>query len=132
MVNSDRCTECRRKRDVADTVLVLCDKCPRAFHLGCLRMTEDQLPAGDWKCPRCVEKEAYVQQRYREILHLKRLLEVRGVDGQVAERQPSQSLSIGRECSWPLTTHKATSTGQLVRTWRAMSARVYLFPNTRG
>jgi hypothetical protein len=94
MVNSDRCTECRRKRDVADTVLVLCDKCPRAFHLGCLRMTEDQLPTGDWKCPRCVEKEAYVQQRYREILHLKRLLEVRRVAGHVSECQPSQSLSL--------------------------------------
>lgn len=31
---------------------VLCDNCPRAFHLGCLNMTEEDLPEGDWKCPK--------------------------------------------------------------------------------
>ncbi|KAI9922781.1 hypothetical protein PsorP6_000149 [Peronosclerospora sorghi] len=33
--------------------LVCCDKCPRSFHLKCLRITENDLPEGDWQCEEC-------------------------------------------------------------------------------
>eukprot|EP00959_Pyramimonas_sp_CCMP1952_P253813 5302809-Pyramimonas_sp.AAC.2 len=33
-INSDRCNHCKRKHDAWETPLVLCDVCPRAFHLG--------------------------------------------------------------------------------------------------
>ncbi|KAI9919389.1 hypothetical protein PsorP6_017273 [Peronosclerospora sorghi] len=33
--------------------LVCCDKCPRSFHLKFLRMTENDLPEGDWQCDEC-------------------------------------------------------------------------------
>ncbi|KAI9911734.1 hypothetical protein PsorP6_008776 [Peronosclerospora sorghi] len=33
--------------------LVCCDKFPRSFHLKCLRMTENDLPEGDWQCDEC-------------------------------------------------------------------------------
>jgi hypothetical protein len=36
--------------------LVLCDTCPRAWHLACLELDYAQLPPADWSCPRCLEK----------------------------------------------------------------------------
>jgi hypothetical protein len=35
--------------------LLLCDTCPRSFHLACLGLSLAELPSGDWCCPRCVE-----------------------------------------------------------------------------
>ncbi|AES82199.1 putative histone acetyltransferase chromatin regulator PHD family [Medicago truncatula] len=37
--------------------LVLCDRCPSAFHLGCLGL--DRVPDGDWFCPTCCCKICY-------------------------------------------------------------------------
>jgi len=37
--------------------LVLCDRCPSAFHLGCLGL--DRVPDGDWFCPTCSCKICY-------------------------------------------------------------------------
>ncbi len=37
--------------------LVLCDGCPRAFHLACMRgVAWADLPSGEWHCPRCTER----------------------------------------------------------------------------
>ncbi|KAI9921708.1 hypothetical protein PsorP6_002042 [Peronosclerospora sorghi] len=46
--NLDYCEVCQGAGD-----LVCCDKCPRSFHLKCLRMTENDLPEGDWQCDEC-------------------------------------------------------------------------------
>ena len=40
--------------------LLLCDTCPRSFHMACLGLSWDDLPEGDadWYCPRCVDRHA--------------------------------------------------------------------------
>jgi hypothetical protein len=46
--NLDYCEVCLAAGD-----LVCCDVCPRSFHLKCLKMTEADLPEGDWQCAEC-------------------------------------------------------------------------------
>ena len=44
--------------------LVLCDACPRSFHVMCLELEFAQLPEeGEWACPKCLEKEAKQARR---------------------------------------------------------------------
>lgn len=43
--NTDICGLCFRGGD-----LLCCDRCPRAFHLDCLKVKEEDLPDGDWIC----------------------------------------------------------------------------------
>ena len=33
--------------------LLCCDRCPLAYHLGCLIPPLKVIPTGDWACPRC-------------------------------------------------------------------------------
>ena len=37
--------------------LLCCDFCPLAYHLGCLAPPMEEIPDGDWKCPRCEAKK---------------------------------------------------------------------------
>ena len=37
--------------------LLCCDFCPLAYHLGCLTPPMEEIPDGDWKCPRCEAKK---------------------------------------------------------------------------
>lgn len=34
--------------------IILCDTCPRAYHLVCLDPELDKAPEGKWSCPHCV------------------------------------------------------------------------------
>ena len=43
--NTDACGMCSKGGD-----LLCCDRCPRAFHVECLGVNEDDLPEGDWIC----------------------------------------------------------------------------------
>ena len=36
---------------------MLCDNCPKAFHLACLGMALEELPEGPWECPKCGERK---------------------------------------------------------------------------
>lgn len=36
--------------------LVLCDYCPRSYHLLCLKLDWSDLPPGEWACPSCSAK----------------------------------------------------------------------------
>ena len=36
--------------------LLLCDGCPRAYHLRCLDPPLESVPVDDWICPSCKEK----------------------------------------------------------------------------
>lgn len=51
--NTDVCGACSRGGD-----LLCCDKCPRAFHVECLGVNEEDLPDGDWVCGGCDEDAA--------------------------------------------------------------------------
>ncbi|KAJ1635266.1 hypothetical protein T492DRAFT_562613, partial [Pavlovales sp. CCMP2436] len=45
---SDGCVKCGEGGS-----LLLCDSCPRAFHLGCLHPVLETVPTGKWTCPHC-------------------------------------------------------------------------------
>ena len=43
--------------------LALCDTCPRSFHLLCMGLEWEELPEGDWSCPRCAERKGLPTKR---------------------------------------------------------------------
>ena len=49
--NRELCAICRDGGD-----LLLCDNCPRSFHLSCLKLKEEDIPEGNWYCSRCAPK----------------------------------------------------------------------------
>ena len=38
--------------------IILCDTCPRAYHLVCLDPELDEAPEGKWSCPHCEQNGA--------------------------------------------------------------------------
>ena len=48
--NQDYCEICSQCGE-----LVLCDTCPRAYHLVCMDTDSKELPEGQWSCPHCEE-----------------------------------------------------------------------------
>jgi hypothetical protein len=46
--NDNACSKCFGSGD-----LVCCDRCPRAYHLSCLGISQYDLPHGAWFCPAC-------------------------------------------------------------------------------
>mmetsp|Transcript_23013 Transcript_23013/g.45496 ORF Transcript_23013/g.45496 Transcript_23013/m.45496 type:complete len:2218 (-) Transcript_23013:218-6871(-) len=48
------CQVCKSNEN-ADTIL-LCDGCPDEYHMTCLEEPLEELPDGDWFCPKCEEK----------------------------------------------------------------------------
>ncbi|KAL8611016.1 hypothetical protein ACOMHN_042632 [Nucella lapillus] len=48
--NEDVCATCRE-----DGVLILCDVCPRSFHLDCAQPPLKKVPKGKWMCHVCVD-----------------------------------------------------------------------------
>ncbi|KAK9398320.1 chromodomain-helicase-DNA-binding protein 3 [Crotalus adamanteus] len=49
--HQDYCEVCQQGGEI-----ILCDSCPRAYHLVCLDPELDKAPEGKWSCPHC-EKE---------------------------------------------------------------------------
>ncbi|XP_038904568.1 uncharacterized protein LOC120090939 isoform X2 [Benincasa hispida] len=47
--SDDMCAACGNGGD-----LIFCDRCPRAFHTGCLHL--QNVPEGVWSCPNCKDK----------------------------------------------------------------------------
>eukprot|EP00727_Mastigamoeba_balamuthi_P005049 m51a1_g14542 putative chromodomain-helicase-dna-binding protein 5 (2510) ;mRNA; f:962099-971640 len=50
--DEDACAVCK-----TGGLLVCCDKCPLAFHLGCLSPPLEKVPEGEWHCPKCNGQE---------------------------------------------------------------------------
>ena len=46
--HADFCQQCKDGGE-----LLCCDFCPLAYHLKCLIPPMEQIPDGDWRCPRC-------------------------------------------------------------------------------
>ncbi|KAK2078741.1 hypothetical protein QBZ16_003581 [Prototheca wickerhamii] len=74
--NVFKCPRCHRGTHPDGSPLLLCDTCPRAYHLSCLGgagegeappMGWHELPTGDWACPKCVEA---TQTALRRVLDL--------------------------------------------------------------
>lgn len=49
--HQDYCEVCQQGGEI-----ILCDTCPRAYHLVCLEPELDKAPEGKWSCPHCVSK----------------------------------------------------------------------------
>lgn len=47
--HQDYCEVCQQGGEI-----ILCDSCPRAYHLVCLDPELDKAPEGKWSCPHCV------------------------------------------------------------------------------
>ena len=50
-LNRELCSICRDGGN-----LLLCDNCPRSFHIECLKIKEENIPEGKWYCPICAPK----------------------------------------------------------------------------
>ena len=50
-INRNLCSICRNGGE-----LLLCDKCPRSFHIECLKIKSEDIPEGKWYCPKCAPK----------------------------------------------------------------------------
>lgn len=48
--HDDECAQCSQ----AVGLLLCCDGCPRAYHLGCLQPPLTAVPSGDWFCTKCL------------------------------------------------------------------------------
>ncbi len=44
--------------------LLLCDTCPRAYHMACLGLDWRDLPSDDWCCPKCVDSTQAALRRW--------------------------------------------------------------------
>ena len=48
------CSVCTRGD--GEECMLLCDGCDEAFHTYCLIPPLNDIPKGDWRCPKCVAK----------------------------------------------------------------------------
>lgn len=46
--HQDYCEVCQQGGEI-----ILCDTCPRAYHLVCLEPELEETPEGKWSCPHC-------------------------------------------------------------------------------
>lgn len=58
--HQDYCDVCQ-----AGGEIILCDTCPKAFHLVCLEPELEEAPEGEWYCPHC-EKEGVADSKRQE------------------------------------------------------------------
>lgn len=49
-----------------DAMMVLCDDCPRGYHTYCLSPPLEQIPSGDWFCPRCAQQREESKRRAKD------------------------------------------------------------------
>ncbi|KAL3155881.1 hypothetical protein ABBQ32_012881 [Trebouxia sp. C0010 RCD-2024] len=61
--NNFKCTRCLKMHHPEGSPLALCDSCPRSFHLLCMGVEWEELPEGDWACPRCAERKGIPTKR---------------------------------------------------------------------
>lgn len=51
--HQDYCEVCQQGGEI-----ILCDTCPRAYHMVCLDPDMEKAPEGKWSCPHCVSTES--------------------------------------------------------------------------
>lgn len=57
--HQDYCEVCQQGGEI-----ILCDTCPRAYHLVCLEPELDKAPEGKWSCPHCVSTSLLLLSLY--------------------------------------------------------------------
>lgn len=72
MEHQDYCEECEQGGK-----LLLCDTCPRAYHLVCFDADLEEPPEGAWSCPHCEEEsEKRLESSAFNLTDFRRCLEV--------------------------------------------------------
>lgn len=66
--HQDYCEVCQQGGEI-----ILCDTCPRAYHLVCLDPELEETPEGKWSCPHC-EGEGIQEQEDDEHMEFCRLV----------------------------------------------------------
>lgn len=61
--HQDYCEVCQQGGEI-----ILCDTCPRAYHLVCLEPELDKAPEGKWSCPHCVSTTDSLYMTYCHII----------------------------------------------------------------
>jgi hypothetical protein len=56
--HQDYCEVCQQGGEI-----ILCDTCPKAYHLVCLDPELEQAPEGDWSCPECTKNGITIRSR---------------------------------------------------------------------
>ena len=56
--HQDFCEVCQQGGEI-----ILCDTCPKAYHLVCLDPELEQAPEGDWSCPECTKNGITIRTR---------------------------------------------------------------------
>ena len=56
--HQDYCEVCQQGGEI-----ILCDTCPKAYHLVCLDPELEQAPEGDWSCPECTKNGITIRAR---------------------------------------------------------------------
>ena len=56
--HQDYCEVCQQGGEI-----ILCDTCPKAYHLVCLDPELEQAPEGDWSCPECAKNGITIKTR---------------------------------------------------------------------
>lgn len=51
------CIVCGKRQSLTGTKLVLCDLCPRVYHIDCIRPPMSKVPRGKWYCINCIAKK---------------------------------------------------------------------------
>lgn len=59
--HQDYCEVCQQGGEI-----ILCDTCPRAYHLVCLEPELEEAPEGRWSCPHCETEGAKEQEEEDE------------------------------------------------------------------
>lgn len=57
MEHQDHCEECQQGGDI-----LLCNTCPRAYHLACVDADLEEPPEDTWSCPHCEEQSEERQE----------------------------------------------------------------------
>jgi hypothetical protein len=65
--NTFKCTMCLRVHHPEGSPLVLCDHCPKSFHVKCLAVEQADLSLGEWACPRCIERHELNKAKAKEL-----------------------------------------------------------------
>ena len=61
--NNFKCPRCHKAHHPENSPLLLCDNCPRSYHLICLDLTFEELPEDEWHCPKCQDRKSGTGKR---------------------------------------------------------------------
>lgn len=67
--HQDYCEVCQQGGEI-----ILCDTCPRAYHMVCLDPDMEKAPEGTWSCPHCVRTIFLIFEKLENIRNLKTML----------------------------------------------------------